>query len=41
MAQELGEIKPPVFPSIERVDVAEGRQLLIEAWGRGTIKMEG
>lgn len=28
VAQELGEIDPPVFPSIERVDFAEGRQLL-------------
>ena len=40
VAQELGEIEAPVFPSVERVDVAEGRQLLIEAWGwlkhRGT-----
>ncbi len=29
VAQELGEIEPPVFPSIERVDFAEGRQLLV------------
>lgn len=29
VAQELGEIEPPVFPSIERVDFTEGRQLLV------------
>ncbi len=29
VAQELGEIEPPVFPSIERVDFSEGRQLLV------------
>lgn len=29
VAQELGEIEPPVFPSIERVEFAEGRQLLV------------
>ena len=29
VAQELGEIEPSVFPSIERVDFAEGRQLLV------------
>jgi len=29
VAQELGEIEPPVFPSIERVDFAEERQLLV------------
>ncbi|MEN9637034.1 MAG: hypothetical protein RL077_5438 [Verrucomicrobiota bacterium] len=29
VAQELGEIEPPVFPSIERVDFLEGRQLLV------------
>ena len=29
VAQELGEIEPPVFPSIERVDVEQGRQLLV------------
>jgi ATP-dependent DNA helicase RecG len=29
VAQELSEIEPPVFPSIERVDFAEGRQLLV------------
>jgi ATP-dependent DNA helicase RecG len=29
VAQELGEIEPPVFPGIERVDFAEGRQLLV------------
>jgi ATP-dependent DNA helicase RecG len=29
VAQELGEIEPPVFPSLERVDFAEGRQLLV------------
>jgi ATP-dependent DNA helicase RecG len=29
VAQELAEIEPPVFPSIERIDFAEGRQLLV------------
>jgi ATP-dependent DNA helicase RecG len=29
VAQELGEIEPPVFPGIERVDFADGRQLLV------------
>ena len=29
VAQELGEIEPPVFPSIERVDFGDGRQLLV------------
>lgn len=29
VAQELGEIEPPVFPSIERVDFSGGRQLLV------------
>jgi ATP-dependent DNA helicase RecG len=29
VAQELGEIEPPVFPSIERVDFAGERQLLL------------
>ena len=29
VAQDLGEIEPPVFPSIERVDFTEGRQLLV------------
>ena len=27
--EEIGQIEPPVFPSIERVDFAEGRQLLV------------
>jgi predicted HTH transcriptional regulator len=77
VAQELREIDPPVFPSIERVDVSPGKQMvvvtiaqgsnrpysykgrayrrvgnttpelsrdeyrrgIIEAWGRGTIKI--
>jgi len=29
VAQELAAIEPPVFPSIERVDFGEGRQLLV------------
>jgi len=29
VAQDLSEIEPPVFPSIERVDFTEGRQLLV------------
>lgn len=28
-AQELREIEPPVFPTVERVDFAEGRQILV------------
>jgi len=29
LAQELGEIEPPVFPGIERLDFASGLQLLV------------
>lgn len=29
VAQELGEIEPPVFPSIERLNLTAGRQLLV------------
>ena len=29
VAQELSEIEPPVFPMIERVDLPQGRQLLV------------
>ena len=29
LAQELGEIEPPVFPSIERVDLVPGKQILV------------
>ncbi|MBP9914310.1 MAG: ATP-binding protein [Opitutaceae bacterium] len=29
VAQELAEIEPPVFPSIERIDFTAGRQLLV------------
>jgi len=29
VAQELSEIEPPVFPGIERVNVADGRQLVV------------
>ncbi len=29
VAQDLSEIEPPVFPSIERVDFTEGRELLV------------
>lgn len=29
VAQELGEIEPPTFPSIERVNFTEGRQFLV------------
>jgi predicted HTH transcriptional regulator len=38
VAQELGEIEPPVFPSIERVDWAEGRQLLVIAVQTGSAQ---
>lgn len=36
VAQELREIEPPVFPSIERVDVAAGRQVLVVTVSQGT-----
>ncbi len=36
VAQELKEIDPPVFPSIERVDVTEGRQVLVVTVSAGT-----
>ena len=29
VAQELAEIEPPVFPSIERLDIRDGQQLLV------------
>ncbi len=29
VAQELGEIEPPTFPSLERVNLPDGRQLLV------------
>jgi ATP-dependent DNA helicase RecG len=38
VAQELGDIEPPVFPSIERVDLAEGRQLLVIAVQMGNAQ---
>jgi ATP-dependent DNA helicase RecG len=38
VAQELGEIEPPVFPSIERVDVTEGRQLLVVTAQKGSAQ---
>lgn len=36
VAQELREIDPPVFPSIERVDVAPGRQVLVVTVSQGS-----
>jgi ATP-dependent DNA helicase RecG len=36
VAQELREIEPPVFPSIERVDVAAGRQVLVVTVSQGS-----
>jgi ATP-dependent DNA helicase RecG len=38
VAQELGEIEPPVFPNIERVEFVEGRQLLIVAVPAGSAQ---
>ena len=29
LAQEIGEIEPPVFPAVERVAVADGREVLV------------
>ena len=29
VAQELGEIDPPVFPSVERVPIGNGREVLV------------
>lgn len=36
VAQEIGEIDPPVFPSIERVDVSPGRQVLVASVSQGS-----
>jgi ATP-dependent DNA helicase RecG len=36
VAQELREIDPPVFPSIERVDVAASRQVLVVTVSQGS-----
>lgn len=36
VAQELREIEPPVFPTIDRVDSAEGRQVLVVTVGAGS-----
>jgi ATP-dependent DNA helicase RecG len=36
VAQELREIDPPVFPSIERVDVTHGRQVIVVTVSQGT-----
>jgi ATP-dependent DNA helicase RecG len=38
VAHELGEIEPPVFPSIERADLAGGRQLLVIAVQTGSAQ---
>lgn len=35
IAQELGWIEPPVFPTIERVGVGGGREVLVVAVGTG------
>jgi ATP-dependent DNA helicase RecG len=36
VAQELRELDPPVFPSIERVDVAAGQQVLVVTVSQGS-----
>ena len=36
LVQELGEIDPPVFPTIDRVTVAEKRQVLVVTVNRGS-----
>jgi ATP-dependent DNA helicase RecG len=41
VAQELKEIDPPVFPSIERVDVAAGRQVLVVTVSQGSNRPYG
>jgi ATP-dependent DNA helicase RecG len=38
VAQELSEIEPPVFPTIERVDCAEGRQILVVTVNAGSAQ---
>lgn len=35
MVQELGEIDPPAFPTIDRVDVGSGREVLVVAVSTG------
>ncbi len=35
LAQEIGQIEPPVFPAVERVAVAEGREVIIVSVSQG------
>ncbi len=35
LAQEIGQIEPPVFPAIERVVVGDGRELLVVSLSQG------
>ncbi len=36
IAQEIAEIDPPVFPSIERVDISAGRQVVVVTVNQGS-----
>lgn len=35
LAQEIGQIEPPVFPAVERVAVADGRELIVMSVPQG------
>lgn len=38
LAQEIGEIEPPVFPGIERIALADGREVLAVSVPQGQSK---
>lgn len=38
VAQEIGHIDPPVFPSIDRVSVADGREVLVVTVTQGPVR---
>lgn len=38
VAEELREISPPIFPTIERVDVGEGREVLAVSVSQGPVR---
>jgi ATP-dependent DNA helicase RecG len=38
VAQEIKEIDPPMFPSIDRLDVGNGREVLVVTVGQGAVR---
>ena len=38
LAQEIGRIDPPVFPTIDRVPVASGREVLVVTVTQGPVR---